>query len=111
MGMDRGNFFPLGIGWNADFAKLVGDHLDFSSLDLSNQSAVFAARSELSTALSRRHRERFQTSASSFILDLFPNLTIPPAFLEHLNEIPHESIRVVLIFFANILQFTYFALL
>jgi hypothetical protein len=108
MGLDRGVLLPIGIGWNADFANLLGDFLDFESLDLSNQTVIEAARSELSTSLFRRRRERFRTSASSFILDLFPNLTIPLAFLEHLNLIPHESIRVVLIFFANILQYTYF---
>ncbi len=108
MGMDRGSLFPMGIGWNADFARELSDYYDLSSLDLSNQSAVFAARGELETALARRRRERFRTSSSSFVLDLFPNLTIPAAFWELLDEIPHESIRVVLIFFANILQYTYF---
>jgi hypothetical protein len=108
MGIDRGSLFPLGIGWNAAFQNLLGDLLDFSSLDLSSPSVVFAARSELATALLQRRRERFRTSSSSFILDLFPSLSISPAFVEHLSEIPHESIRVVLIFFANMLQYTYF---
>jgi hypothetical protein len=108
MGMDRGSLFHLGIGWNADFASELGDLYDFSSLDLSNYSAVSVARGDLETALAQRRRERFRTSSSSFILDLFPNLIIPIAFWELLNEIPHESIRVVLIFFANILQYTYF---
>jgi hypothetical protein len=108
MGMDRGSLFHLGIGWNADFASEVGEYYDLSNLDLSNHSAVSEARSELTTALARRRRESFRTSSSAFIMDLFPTLIVPSAFWEHLNEIPHESIRVVLIFFANILQYTYF---
>jgi hypothetical protein len=108
MGMDRGTLFPRGIGWNADFANGLGDHLDFAELDLSSHSHVSAALEELGTALAQRRRERFRTSSSSFILDLFPNLTISSAFWHQLSEIPHESVRVVLIFFANLLQYTYF---
>jgi hypothetical protein len=108
MGMDRGSLFHLGIGWNADFERALSEFYDFSSLDLSDLSAVSEARGELATALARRRREHFRTSSSAFILDLFPSLTIPPVFWEFLNEIPHESVRVVLIFFANILQYTYF---
>ncbi len=108
MGMDRGSLFHRGIGWNADFARELSDHFNFSSLDLSSQTSVSVAHDELQTALARRRRERFRTSSSSFILDLFPNLTIPAAFWELLNEIPHESIRVILIFFANMFQYTYF---
>jgi hypothetical protein len=51
---------------------------------------------------------RFANSSSSFILDLFPSLTLPHEFGEHLTTIPFESVRIVLIFLANMVQFTYF---
>ncbi len=86
----------------------MGDMIDFRGLDLSNPSEVSVATTEIAGALLRRRRERFQSSASSFILDLFPNLIISPTFLDHLCQIPHESVRVILIFFANTLQYTYF---
>ncbi len=108
MGMDRGVLFPSRLGWNYEFEELLGDLVDFPGIDLSNPSEVALAASEISGALTRRRYERFQASASSFILDLFPTLTIPLSFLEQLNQIPHESVRVVLIFFANLLQYTYF---
>jgi hypothetical protein len=108
MGMDRGLLFPSGSGWNHEFCELVGDLLDFGELDLSSPASCAAARSDLCSELFRRRHAHFQSSSSSFILELFPSISIPLPFFEHLSQMPHESVRVVLIFFANLLQYTYF---
>jgi hypothetical protein len=42
------------------------------------------------------------------VAEIFPSLTIPLSFSQHLNDLPQESIRITLIFFANMFQFTYF---
>jgi hypothetical protein len=108
MSMDRGFLFNCDIGWNADFQRMVGSLVDFTLLDLSNQTSVAEARSDLRRALSNRRLAHFSSSSSSFVIQIFPNRTIPLSFLQQLTELPHESIRIVLIFFANLFQFTYF---
>ncbi len=104
MSMDRGHLFHRGIGWNADFGRLVEGFLEFSSLDLSSLTEIDEARSDLRQALNRRRH----VHSSAFVLQIFPNLTIPATFIQHLAALPHESIRIILIFFANMFQFTYF---
>jgi hypothetical protein len=108
MSMDRGHLFPRAVGWNADFGRMVEGFVDFQHVNLANLAEVEQARDDLRHALSRRRYERFSTSNSAFVLEIFPNLTIPIPFLQHLANLPHESIRIVLIFFANMFQFTYF---
>jgi hypothetical protein len=108
MSMDRGVLMSLSVGWNSDFQNLVSDYLDFSEIDLSSVSAIEEARSELREALANRRLDRFSSSASDFVIQLCPNLSLPPNFLDHLATLPHESVRIILIFFANMFQFTYF---
>ncbi len=108
MNFDRGLLFDRTVGWNADFGRLVGDFLDFPAIDLSNPLDVDEARSDLRQALARRRYDRFSSSSSAFVIQLVPNLSFPATFLQHLNQLPQESIRIVLIFFANMFQFTYF---
>jgi hypothetical protein len=107
MYMNRTQLFHRGMGWNADFVRITGGLLDFSELDLSNAAEIEEARSELVLVLARRRRERFAASASAFVVELFPNLMISPSFTQHLADLPHESVRIVLIFFANLFQYTY----
>jgi hypothetical protein len=108
MNMDRGWLYREDLGWNADFRRFMGDSLDFSSIDFSSPSAVDEARSDLRHALSVRRTQRFASSSSAFVIQIFPDLTIPMSFYQHLSTLPHESVRIILIFFANMFQFTYF---
>ncbi len=108
MGLDRGLLYDRAVGWNADFGRRVEGFLDFPSIDLSNFSAVAEARSDLRQALSRRRHNHFLSSASSFVIQIFPSLSIPSTSLRHLYDLPHESTRIILIFFANMFQSTYF---
>jgi hypothetical protein len=96
------------VGWNADFGRMLEGHLEFQSSDLSSPSEVDAARSDLSQVLSRRRYDSFSRSPSAFLIELLPNLTISPSFTSHLAVLPQESVRIILIFFANLFQFTYF---
>jgi hypothetical protein len=108
MNMDRGWLFPEGRGWNADFMSLVGDFVDFTSIDFSSPAMVEEARADLRHALGSRRARQFASSASAFVAEIFPDLTIPLSFFQHLSTLPHESVRIILIFFANMFQFTYF---
>jgi hypothetical protein len=108
MNMDRGSLYGRNLGWNAALGRQLEEFVDFPSIDLSNPSETDESRSELRVALSRRRAQRFASSSSSFVAQIFPNLTLPLSFSHHLNDLPHESIRIILIFFANMFQFTYF---
>jgi hypothetical protein len=107
MHMDRSSLFPDERGWNAEFENLVRPFVDFPSIDLSSVAFVEDTRSTLRSALSRRRRVRFEQSSSSFVTQLLPDLNIPDPFTRFLSELPHESVRLILIFFANMFQFTY----
>jgi hypothetical protein len=107
MNMDRGDLYRMNHGWNAAFERMLEDIVDFPSLDLSSLTEIEEARSELRTALSRRRSQRYASSSSSFVAEIFPNLSMPLSFSQHLNDLPVESIRIILIFFANMFQFTY----
>jgi hypothetical protein len=105
---DRELLFDMGHGWNADFTRQFEGLVDVRDVDLTSLQAVGDARSRLARALAQRRRERIEGSASYFIVDFFPSLVIPPSFLAYLADLPHESVRLILIFFANLLQWTYF---
>jgi hypothetical protein len=68
MGIDRELLYECGSGWNADFRALVGDLIDFPSLDLSSPSETDEVRSELCTALARRRERRYTSSSSAFVI-------------------------------------------
>lgn len=57
--------------------------------------------------ITEKRVRHFETSASSYILDFFPQATITRDFALFLGNLPYESVRIVLIFFANMFQFTY----
>ncbi len=108
MAMDREILMPRDVGWNIGFFHQFRDLIDLRDLDLTSPSMIRETREELSRALNTRRRVRFANSSSSFIIDLFPSLILPREFGEHLTTLPFESVRIVLIFLANLLQFTYF---
>jgi hypothetical protein len=106
--LDREFLLPRNFGWNLGFIRQFEHLIDLRDLDLSDPRMIEEAREELSRALDTRRRIRFQNSSSSFIIDLFPSLRLPRELGEHLRILPFESVRIVLIFLANMLQYTYF---
>jgi hypothetical protein len=108
MVIDRDVLLQRGIGWNMAFFSYLETAIDLSQIDLTDPTQIAETREELSRALRTRRRVRFSNSSLSFIVDLFPSLTPPPAFLEHIQVLPFESVRIILIFMANLMQYTYF---
>jgi hypothetical protein len=108
LAMDREHLYELGQGWNADFIRRFSDLIDLREIDLTCPSAIEITRRRLATALARRRRERITESGSSFLIDIFPDLIIPPTLFEYMSELPYESVRLILIFFANMMKWTYF---
>jgi hypothetical protein len=108
LAMDREILLPREVGWNLGFISQFQHLIDLRDLDLTDPTLIQETREELSRALHTRTRLRFQNSSSSFIIDLFPSLSLPRDFGEELRILPFESVRIVLIFFANLFQYTYF---
>ncbi len=108
LAIDRETLFPREVGWNLALVNQFRHLIDLRDLDLTNPTLVYEAREELSRALNTRRRIRFENSSSAFIVDLFPSLTLPREFGEHIMVLPFESVRIILIFLANLLQHTYF---
>jgi hypothetical protein len=105
---DRELLLNEGHGWNSDFVDQFNGLIDLRDFDLTSPSAVDEARRHLALVLAHRRYELFATSGSSFMIELFLSLIIPPSSFAAVAELPHESVRIILIFCANLLKWTYF---
>jgi hypothetical protein len=108
MALDREFLYERGCGWNADFVRQLEEWIDLRDVDFTSLEAVAQARVRLTRVLTRRRQNRIAESGSSFIAEIFPSLMLPSEFLSHLSDLPHESVRIILIFFGNLMQWTYF---
>jgi hypothetical protein len=106
MSLDRDVLYSLGIGWNHEFTEMRM-YLDISELDLLDEAEVEEARTKLVEALRRRRVRQFQNSSTDFLLDFFPGAIMPREFTSFLGNMPFESVRILLVFLANQIQFTY----
>jgi hypothetical protein len=57
--------------------------------------------------LRRRRIRRFREASTDFLLDFFPDAIMPRDFFSFLGNMPFEATRILLVFLANQLQFTY----
>jgi hypothetical protein len=106
--LDRELLFTEGRGWNADFVNQFSDLIDLREYDLTSLSDVEEARRQLARALAHRRHVNFARSGFPFMIDLFPSLVIPSSFTDYVVDLPHESVRIILIFCANLMKWTYF---
>jgi hypothetical protein len=107
MVMDRDELFPLNIGWNSELLDVIEPLVDLKDVDLTDADEVEEARDKLQYELKTETVRHFRESASCFIMDFFPHATIPRDFAIFLGNLPYESVRILLIFMANMFQFTY----
>ncbi len=107
MTIDREALFPIGLGWNFEFIQMMLEIIDLSEVDLLDDREVGEVRQKLLGIIQLRRIQRFENSASGFVLDFFPTGTIPRDFAAFLRSLPYESMRILLIFFGNLFQFTY----
>ncbi len=105
--IDRSELLPQRLGWNWELDQMVGNMVNTSEVDLLDHSERLELRGRLSDCLSSRRVNRLRQSASSFLLELFPSAVVPRAFASFLGELPFESVRIILIFFGNLFQYTY----
>ncbi len=107
MVLDREELLPLGFGWNSELVGALEDYVDVREVDLLELDEVSELRDKVLDGVSIRRIRRFAESASSFVLDFFPAASIPHDFSSFLGNLPHESVRILLIFFGNLFQYTY----
>jgi hypothetical protein len=107
MTLDREELFPIGVGWNNELIRSVEKYVDLREIDLLDPVEVAEVRRELMEALLNERKRRLGELSSCFVLDFFPHATIPRDFSSFLGNLPIESVRILLIFFGNMFQFTY----
>jgi hypothetical protein len=105
--LDREELFPLGIGWNWELIDSMSKYESLEEIDWLDADEVAIARGKVQLAWSTARARAFRESASGFLLDFFPSDRIPRNFAVFLGHLPYESVCIVLIFFANLFQFTY----
>jgi hypothetical protein len=108
MALDREELLPLNVGWNKELLQALEKYLDAQDVDLLNAQEVAMYREDLRRAITSNDKVRqIENSASNFILEFFPHASIPRDFASFFGNLPYESVRIMLIFFANMFQFSY----
>jgi hypothetical protein len=105
--IDREFLLPCRIGWSAGFYSMLSDRWEFRELDLLDEEDVSMARTRLLSHLDTRNVEQLRESAASYIVDIFTDLILPPPLATYLGNLPFESVRIFVIFLANMMQWTY----
>ncbi len=105
--MDREILLPRGLGWNHELIGLLDAYWNLRDVDLLDEEEVSEARERILDAQLARRVRRFEESASNFLLDFFPTATLPQDFATFLRHLPYESVRILLVFFGNMFQYTY----
>jgi hypothetical protein len=106
--IDREQLLPCGVGWNSGFYSLFPDRIELIDTDLTDAGDTAEVRQRVIYFSRERDLDRLRSSTSSFLLDLFPIPSLPRSLAAHLGTVPMESVRIFILFLANMLQRTYF---
>ncbi len=105
--LDREELLPLRIGWNYELDQEVGKLLCIDDTDFTDLEEVADLRSKLVCEMRAQRVRCFEASASAFVLDFFPSAQISEEFASFLGNLPHEAVRILLIFFSNQFHYSY----
>jgi hypothetical protein len=106
--MDREHLLPCGLGWNSGFYSLFPDRIELVDTDLTDAGETSVVRQQILHFARDRDTDRLRSSTASYLVDIFPSPTLPPPLATHLGTLPRESVRIFVIFLANMMQHTYF---
>jgi hypothetical protein len=106
--IDREELLPCGVGWNSGFYSLFPDHLELIDTDLTDSGETAIVRQRIIRFARENDHDRLTSSTASFLVDIFPDLTLPQSLATHLGDLPYESVRIFVLFMANMMQRTYF---
>jgi hypothetical protein len=105
--LDREFLFPENIGWNHGFYSLLPDRIEFTDYDLSDSGDMVSVRQRIFQFVRTRDIDRLRGSAAAFLVEIFPTPSLPVPLAVHLGSLPLESVRIVVLFLANMVQRTY----
>ncbi len=105
--LDREFLFPVNVGWNAGFHSLFPDRIEFTDYDLSDSGDTVEVRQRIFQFVMARDIDRLRGSAAAFLIEIFPTPTLPTPLATHLGTLPLESVRIIVLFLANMVQRTY----
>jgi hypothetical protein len=108
--LDRTLLFPRRTGWTHDLVNVVpslSGEMDIRALDLSNPAITNDVLVELSRTLAARVRNTMRNSSANHLLSIFPTLSIPRALGDTLGDMPFETVRMFILFLANLTRFSY----
>jgi hypothetical protein len=106
--MDRSILLPRRVGWSHELSIASPTSGNINGLDLTNPRIVRLLYANLTRALAAKRRESFQSSSLSHVLEIFPTLSIPRSFGEILGQVPFETVRVFILYAANLSRFCFF---
>jgi hypothetical protein len=107
MVLDREFLMPERIGWNSGFYSLFPDHLELVDIDLSDSGETAVARHRIFRFVMARDIDRLRGLAAAFLVEIFPTPTLPEPLATHLGTLPRKSVRIFVLFLANMVQRTY----
>jgi hypothetical protein len=107
MVLDREELFPRGVGWSRELMNVLDELVDSSEVDFLDPGELAELRVDLIAAVQERTIHKLQGSSSSFILEFFPAGKVPHLFSIFLGNLPFESVRILLVFFADLFPYTY----
>ncbi len=105
--IDREELLPCGVGWNSGFYSLFPDRLELIDTDLSDSGETAEVRQRIIYFARENDLDRLRSSAASHLVNIFQEPTLPQSLATHLGTLPYESVRVIIIFLANMMQWTY----
>jgi hypothetical protein len=105
--MDRSILLPRRVGWSHELSIASPTSGNINGLDLTNPRIVRLLYANLTRALAAKRRESFQSSSLSHVLEIFPTLSIPRSFGEILGQVPFETVRVFILYAANLSRFCF----
>jgi hypothetical protein len=106
--IDREDLLPCGVGWNSGFYALFPDHLELIDTDLTDSGETSVVRQRIIRFARDNDQARLRSSTASFLVDIFPDPVLPHSLATHLGDLPYESVRIFILFMANMMQRTYF---
>jgi hypothetical protein len=108
--LDRVLLLPRRIGWTYDLASVVPSiarEFDLQSEDLLNGVRTGEIFAGLARAIANNLRDTLNHGSSSHMLSLFPTQSIPRSLSIVLEELPFESVRIFILFLANLTRFSF----
>jgi hypothetical protein len=106
MSMDRGVLLPHRVGWNSELFSAIHSLPELRDLDLTSLAGMDLALSDLSARVRERRLSQLRNSSLGYLVNFFSSGRIPRGFIDHLAQLPFESVRLLVLYFGNLTRFS-----